>query len=77
MPGTGRHRGTVVAFDEAAGFGTVRTEAGDEHFFHCTAIADGSRTIDVGTSVTFEVVAGHRGRWEAAAVTTVPAQAGS
>jgi hypothetical protein len=37
--------------------------------FHCTAIADGSRTIEVGTFVTFDVVAGRLGRWEASAVT--------
>jgi hypothetical protein len=33
--------------------------------FHCTQIADGTRTIDVGTAVTFEVRAGAMGRWEA------------
>ncbi len=34
MPG-----GTVVAFDDAKGFGTVREDGtGVEHFFHCTAI---------------------------------------
>ena len=57
--------GTVVDFDEAAGYGTVRTDDGGEHFFHCTAIADGTRTIAVGTRVQFVVVAGRRGRWEA------------
>ncbi len=60
--------GTVVAFDEEKGYGTVRGEDGVEHFFHCTAISDGSRTIDVGAAVTFDVVAGHLGRWEASAV---------
>ena len=62
-------RGTVSEFDEAKGYGTVRTEDGRELFFHCTQIADGSRTIAVGTDVTFEVVAGHMGRWEAAEIT--------
>ena len=33
--------------------------------FHCTAIADGTRTIAVGTAVTFDVVPGRLGRWEA------------
>ena len=37
--------------------------------FHSTRIADGSRTIAVGTHVEFEVVAGRLGRWEAAAIT--------
>ena len=60
--------GTVVRYDDRAGFGTVRTDAGAEHFFHCTAIADGSRTIAEGTRVRFEVVAGRLGRWEATSV---------
>jgi CspA family cold shock protein len=60
--------GTVAAFDEHAGVGTVRADDGRELFFHCTAIADGSRTIEVGAAVRFEVVPGHNGRWEAAQV---------
>ncbi len=58
--------GVVVAFDEHAGYGTVRSDDGRELFFHCTAIADGSRTIDEGAAVRFDVVPGHHGRWEAA-----------
>ena len=58
--------GVVVHWDEAGGYGTVRAEDGAEHFFHCTAIADGSRTISEGARVTFEVVPGRLGRWEAA-----------
>lgn len=61
-------RGRVVDFDEQRGWGTVRGDDGDELFFHCTAVADGSRTIAVGTTVVYRVVAGHRGRWEAAAI---------
>lgn len=61
--------GRVTAFDQHAGYGTVKADDGDELFFHCTAIAGGSRTIDVGTPVTYRVVPGHNGRWEAAAVT--------
>jgi len=59
----------VAAFDDAAGVGTVRADGGREYFFHCTAIADGTRTIEVDTEVVFEVVAGRRGQWEAARVT--------
>ena len=63
-------RGTVVDFDEHAGFGTIAVEAEapspqGAYFFHCTQIADGSRTIAVGTTVRFEVAAGLPGRWEA------------
>ena len=60
--------GTVVTFDEHRGYGTVRAADGRELFFHCTAIADGSRRIPVGAAVVFTVVPGHRGRWEAADV---------
>jgi cold shock CspA family protein len=64
-------RGEVVDFDEPAGYGTVRSEAGEQYFFHCTAIGDGSRTIVVGANVTFEVVPGRRGQWEAADINSV------
>jgi len=64
----GHMTGTVVAFDEHAGYGRVRGDDGVERFFHCTAIAGGSRTIEVGTPVAFDVVAGHHGRWEASAL---------
>lgn len=58
--------GTVTSFDDPRGIGTVVDAAGgEEHFFHCTAIADGTRTIEVGTAVDFEVVPGRMGRWEA------------
>jgi hypothetical protein len=40
--------------------------------FHCTQIADGTRTIDVGADVTFEVRPGLMGRWEAIALTPSP-----
>lgn len=58
-------RGKVLAFDEHAGFGTVCADDGQELFFHCTQIADGSRRIAVGTAVRFDAAPGHLGRWEA------------
>lgn len=67
--------GTVDSFDEARGLGTVRADGGDVLGFHCTAIADGSRSIPVGQPVRFRVVAGHRGRWEADAI--APLSSGS
>ncbi len=73
--------GTVVDFDEHAGHGTVREDtvrddagrddAGPEFFFHCTAIADGSRTIAPGTRVAFDLAPGRRGDYEAGAVTVI------
>ena len=60
--------GRVVEFDDAKGYGYVETDDGRRLFFHCTGIADGSRSIAVGTAVSFEVVAGRRGQWEASAL---------
>ncbi len=65
--------GTVEEFDDHKGYGTIRTGDGRALFFHCTRIADGSRTIAVGTAVSFDVVPGRGGRWEAAAVRHRPA----
>jgi len=61
--------GRVVDFDEAVGLGWVASDAaGTRYRLHCTSIAGGSRTIPVGTAVTFAVVAAHGGQWEAADV---------
>jgi cold shock CspA family protein len=61
-------KGVVTAFDEHRGIGSVELAEGGSLFFHCTAIADGSRTIEVGASVTFDVVPGHLGRYEASSL---------
>lgn len=58
--------GVVTEFDEGVGLGTVTDDGGQSHPFHCTAIADGSRTIPVGIRVRFHLVPGRQGRWEAA-----------
>lgn len=65
----GDGRGTVVEFDDPRGIGMVRSVAGVEYPFHCTAIADGTRTVDVGSAVRWSVAAGRLGRWEAVAIT--------
>lgn len=58
--------GVVASFDEHAGHGTVVGDADDaRHFFHCTRIADGSRTIAVGEHVTYRVEPLGFGSWEA------------
>jgi cold shock CspA family protein len=58
--------GSVAAFDDHKGYGTVHGDDGVDYFFHCTQIADGTRTIAVGAAVSFAVVPGRLGRWEAA-----------
>ena len=64
--------GTVTDFDDAAGLGTVTADDGTAYSFQCTQIADGTRTIAVGTAVAFEVRPWHRGRYEATAITRRP-----
>jgi cold shock CspA family protein len=60
--------GRVVAFDDHRGLGEVEAEDGQRYPFHCTAIADGTRTIPVDVSVDFDVVAGPLGSYEAGSV---------
>ncbi len=62
--------GRVVEFDEHKGYGYVEADDGRRLFFHCTAVADGTRTIAVGTPVVFEVVGGNLGQWEAQGLVT-------
>jgi cold shock CspA family protein len=57
-------RGAVVAFDDPRGLGTIEAD-GVTYPFHCTALLDGTRTVAVGTAVTFEVRPAGMGRWEA------------
>jgi cold shock CspA family protein len=50
------HAGRVADFDEHVGLGHVVADDGTEYLFHCVEIADGSRTIEVGTAVEFDLV---------------------
>jgi cold shock CspA family protein len=61
-------RGTVASFDAATGLGEIAGADGATYPFHATVIADGSRRIEVGVAVEFDVIPGHLGRWEAAAI---------
>ena len=60
--------GVVAAFDDPRGLGEIVGEDGTNYPFHCTQIADGSRTIDEGTEVRFELLP-KLGRWEATSIT--------
>jgi CspA family cold shock protein len=60
--------GRVSAFDERRGLGEVTADDGTVYPFHCTQIADGTRTIKLNTPVEFEVIPGHLGRYEAAQI---------
>ncbi len=55
-----RIEGVVVDFDDDRGDGWI--DDGDGRwYFHCVAIADGSRHVDNGLEVSGIRVAGHRG----------------
>ena len=56
--------GSVTSFDGAVGLGVVTTDDEVDYPFHCTQIAGGTRDIEVGTAVNFEL-APRLGRWEA------------
>lgn len=63
--------GTIDSFDADAGLGVVVDAAGRRHGFHCTAITDGSRTIDPGRIVAVEIGPGGPGGWEATVIVPV------
>ena len=46
----------MTEFDEHVGLGHVVDESGATMLFHCVEIADGTRTIRVGTDVEFELL---------------------
>lgn len=69
----------MVEFDERRGVGVVLDEStladdqeGSGLSFHCTAIVDGSRTIECGQDVVYELRAAAAGLWEAATVRPLP-----
>jgi cold shock CspA family protein len=71
VPTAGPRLGRVASFDPTRGLGTVEDDRGTTYGFHATAIADGTRRIDVGAPVTFTVAPGHGGRCEARSLVAV------
>ena len=57
--------GEVVSFDAGEGQGCLLADDQHTYSFHCTQIVGGARTIAVGSVVQFDLMAGHRGQWEA------------
>ena len=64
---TGTLTGTVTTFDVDRCLGEITAADGTAVPFHCTQIADGSRTIAPGTAVVFEILP-KLGRYEATAI---------
>lgn len=63
--------GTVVDFNEARGDGWIASPTGERFYFHCVAIADGTRTIPVGAQVRAQRRVGLLGADEAMDVYSV------
>lgn len=59
--------GRVVEFDASRGIGTIEADGGARLAFHAANIADGSRQIAMGATVTFARLA-RFGSWEATAI---------
>jgi cold shock CspA family protein len=57
-------RGTVTSFDKRVGLGEITALDGTVVPFHCIAIADGTRDIELGAAVEFELLP-KLGRYEA------------
>lgn len=64
--------GRVVAFDVRRGLGEIESADGTRYPFHCTQIADASRTIALGAVVDFTVAPALLGRWEATHIAPTP-----
>ncbi len=62
------YSGRVATFDDHRGRGEVEARGGLRFPFHCTAVADGTRTIGEGAEVRFRLVLGPLGQLEATAV---------
>jgi cold shock CspA family protein len=62
--------GTVNWFDDGRGLGTIVADDGVAFPFHCTQIADGSRTIAEKASVSFDLLCKF-GRYEATSIRPV------
>ena len=56
--------GVVESFDVHRGDGVVRSDEGERLYFHCVAIKDGSRQIEVDVRVRGQRRVGHVGRDE-------------
>ena len=65
------YSGRVATFDDFVGRGEIEARGGMRFPFHCTSIADGSRTIAPDTAVKFRLVPGPLGALEATKITPV------
>jgi cold shock protein len=71
------YSGRVASFDDQVGRGQIEAQGGLRFPFHCTAIADGTRTIAPDTPVNFRLVPGPLGALEATAIKTTSTNPGA
>jgi cold shock protein len=62
------YSGRVATFDDHVGRGEIEARGGLRFPFHCTAIADGTRTIAPDMPVKFRLRPGPLGALEATAI---------
>jgi cold shock CspA family protein len=62
---TGPFYGIVTIWDDPRGIGQISRDDGAEFGFHCTAMADGTRSTEVGRRVVFLLKPGPLGLYEA------------
>jgi hypothetical protein len=60
--------GVVTEWDEPRGIGVITGDDGTPYPFHCTQLADGTRSTKVDTKVRFQARPWHQGRIEAIAI---------
>jgi cold shock CspA family protein len=58
-------KGRIESFDERRGDGLLRSEDGERLYFHCVNIADGTRSVTPGETVSARRGVGHLGHDEA------------
>ena len=63
--------GVVISFDDRRGDGFVRSDEGEDLYFHCVSINDGSRHVDEGERVSARRSVGRRGHDEVVAIDRV------
>jgi hypothetical protein len=63
--------GLIESFDDRRGDGVLLSDEGEQFYFHCVSIVNGTRHIEPGVRAQGERRVGHVGRDEVAAVAEI------